>query len=93
MIMPFKAVVRFIWTNGKRVAVSLVGFGLLALGLVMIVTPGPGIVFLIAGLAVLATEYVWAERALEKAKEQASRAKDAVLRKKRGPHDRDDPGR
>jgi hypothetical protein len=36
----------------------------------------------IAGLAVLATEYVWAQRALNFAKRKAQEAKDKVLRKK-----------
>jgi hypothetical protein len=36
----------------------------------------------IAGLAVLATEYVWAQRALNYAKRKAQEAKDKVLRKK-----------
>ena len=48
----------------------------------MLVLPGPGIVVIIAGLAILATEYVWAQRLLRIAKEKANQAKDAVLRKK-----------
>jgi Putative transmembrane protein (PGPGW) len=38
------------------------------------VTPGPGILLIIAGLAVLATEYVWAERLLNLAKHTAGQA-------------------
>ena len=36
---------------------------------------------IIAGLAILATEYVWAQRLLTAAKEKANQAKDAVLGK------------
>ena len=63
----------------------------------MLVLPGPGIVVIIAGLAILATEYVWAQRLLRIAKEKANQAKDAVFRKKeeerpkKGGHRRD-PG-
>ena len=46
-------------------------------------SPGPGILVIIAGLAILATEYVWAQRLLSKAKEKAEQAKDAVLGKKK----------
>ena len=48
----------------------------------MLVLPGPGLLVIIAGLAILATEYVWAERLLQMAKERAIQAKDKVLRKK-----------
>jgi uncharacterized protein (TIGR02611 family) len=75
-----KAVLRFILRSGKRVAVTVVGIALLAAGLVMIVTPGPGLVVMIAGLAVLATEYAWARRALEKARERGKAAAGAVRR-------------
>jgi len=43
----------------------------------MLVLPGPGILVVFVGLLVLATEYTWAERALEKAR---SRAVDATSR-------------
>jgi hypothetical protein len=48
----------------------------------MLVLPGPGIVVIIAGLAILGTEYVWAQRLLRLAKQKATQAKDAVFRKK-----------
>jgi len=79
---PFGAVVRFIMRSGKRIAVTVIGLLLFMAGVVMIVTPGPGLLLIVAGLAVLATEYVWAERALAMAKDRARQARDAVLRKK-----------
>jgi hypothetical protein len=81
-IVPFKVVGRFIARNGKRVAVTIAGFAVLLAGVAMLVLPGPGIVVIIGGLAILATQYVWAERLLKLAKEKAKEAKDAVLRKK-----------
>jgi hypothetical protein len=42
--------------------------------------PGPGILLIIAGLAILATEYVWAQRALNFARDKAKQAKDKVRR-------------
>jgi uncharacterized protein (TIGR02611 family) len=69
---------RFIWRSGKRATVFVVGVALLGVGLVMFVTPGPGILLVVAGLAVLATEFVWAEHLLDKAKEQAGRAAERV---------------
>jgi uncharacterized protein (TIGR02611 family) len=82
---PFKVVWRFLRTSGKRVAVTIVGFAVLVAGVAMLVLPGPGLLVIIAGLAILATEYVWAQRLLAKAKEKAEQAKNAVLRKKDEP--------
>lgn len=81
-IVPFKIVGRFIRRSGKRVAVTIGGFLVLLAGVAMLVLPGPGIVVIIAGLAILATEYVWAQRLLRIAKEKANQAKDAVLGRK-----------
>ena len=83
-IAPFKVVGRFIGRNGKRVGVTIAGFLVLLAGAAMLVLPGPGIVVIIAGLAILATEYVWAQRLLRLAKEKANQAKDAILRKDKG---------
>ena len=79
---PFGVTIRFIGRNGKRIAVSVFGLVLLVAGLAMMVLPGPGILVIIAGLAVLATEYVWAERALNLAKQKAEQAKNKVLGRK-----------
>jgi uncharacterized protein (TIGR02611 family) len=79
---PFHVTIRFIAQNGKRIAVSVVGLLLLAVGLALLALPGPGLLLIIAGLAVLATEYVWAQRALNFAKQRAEQAKNRVLRRK-----------
>jgi uncharacterized protein (TIGR02611 family) len=79
---PIGVTIRFLTRNGKRIAVSVAGLVLLVLGLAMMVLPGPGILFLLAGLAVLATEYVWAQRMLNYAKTKAEQAKNAVTGKK-----------
>jgi uncharacterized protein (TIGR02611 family) len=82
---PFGATIRFIGRNSKRIAVSVAGLLLLAIGLAMLVLPGPGLLLIIAGLAVLATEYVWAQRTLNFAKQRAEQAKNKVLRRKPSP--------
>lgn len=75
---PIGTLVRFIWQNTKRAAVMVMGMVLVGGGLVMLVTPGPGLVLIVAGLAVLATEFVWAEKMLDKAKAQAAAATNKV---------------
>ena len=86
---PFGVTIRFIGRNAKRIAVSVAGGVLVLLGVVMLVLPGPGVVFILAGLALLATEYVWAQRALNYAKQKAEQAKDKVMRRKQPPPDPD----
>ena len=47
------------WRRGLKVAG---GFLLVSLGVVMLVTPGPGVIALAGGIGLLSTEYVWAKR-------------------------------
>jgi uncharacterized protein (TIGR02611 family) len=63
----------------KRFLKILIGFTLLALGVIMLVTPGPGWVTIALGLGLLAAEYVWARRLLDRIKEQGIRIRDSVL--------------
>ncbi len=74
-------VLRFVAHQSVRLSVAAVGFIILAIGIVMLVTPGPGLLVIIAGLAILAHEFAWAARALDKAKVRAARAKEAAIRR------------
>ena len=56
----------------------------------LLVLPGPGWLLIFVGLSILGTEYVWAQRMLRIAKEQANKAKDKVLRRKQAKADRRD---
>ena len=44
----------------RRVVIGTVGATVLLIGLVMIVTPGPAIVIIPIGLAILSIEFAWA---------------------------------
>ncbi len=68
---------RTIASTAKRLLIICVGFTLCGAGLIMLVLPGPGILIIFLGLAVLATDYTWAERALEHTR---TRAIDATSR-------------
>ena len=62
----------------RRVAVLIVGGAVLLAGLVMLVTPGPGLVVILVGLATLASEFPWARRLLTRVREEAgSRGRQA----------------
>ena len=57
----------------KRIVVGIIGITILAIGLVMILTPGPAILVIPLGLSILATEYIWADNILKKFKEKIGR--------------------
>jgi uncharacterized protein (TIGR02611 family) len=59
-----------------KVVITTVGSLVIIAGLVMMVTPGPGIVGVVLGLAILSTEYEWAERWLTKARKKAHDARE-----------------
>ncbi|MEM6641312.1 MAG: PGPGW domain-containing protein [Pseudomonadota bacterium] len=48
------------YKTGKRVVVAVFGVTLLAIGVVMLVLPGPGVLVIAAALGVLAVEFAWA---------------------------------
>ena len=82
VVFPFKVVLRFLGRNAKRIGVAIAGGVLIVIGLALLVLPGPGWLFIFLGLGVLATEFVWAERMLNKARQKAQEAKDAVTRRR-----------
>ena len=61
-----------------KLVVTLVGSTVLAAGLVMMVTPGPGLLGIVAGLAILATEWDWADRWLTTARRKLHEARLAA---------------
>jgi len=50
----------------RKGVVLVLGLSVVAVGVVMLVTPGPAFVVIPAGLAILATEFYWARRLLQK---------------------------
>jgi uncharacterized protein (TIGR02611 family) len=76
-----REILDFIFRSTKRIAVFVVGAALVVLGIALIPLPGPfSIPLMVAGLAVLATEYVWAERMLDTVKDKTTQATDLVKR-------------
>jgi tellurite resistance protein TerC len=65
--------VHLTYSAAKRIVIAIVGASVLLLGIVMIVTPGPALVVIPVGLAILAIEFVWARQWLKKLRELISR--------------------
>ncbi len=66
-----------------RVVVAIFGFLVVLAGLAMLVLPGPGLLVIAIGLGILALEFVWAERLLERTVDKMDDAADAVKRSSR----------
>jgi tellurite resistance protein TerC len=56
----------------RRIVIAIVGFTVLLLGVVMIVTPGPAFLMIPGGLAILGLEFAWARHWLKKARQTIS---------------------
>ncbi len=61
--------------NVARIAKIAGGFFLLGAGIAMIALPGPGWLTIAAALAILAGEFLWARRLLDRLKHHAGRLK------------------
>lgn len=56
----------------RRVVVAVVGVTVVLLGVVMLATPGPGLVVIPLGLAILSIEFAWARLWLKRVRERIS---------------------
>ncbi len=59
------------YKQARRIVVLVVGTSVLLVGVAMIVLPGPAVIVIPAGLAILATEFVWAKKLLRGAAQRA----------------------
>ena len=66
----------------RKLVIFLIGTSVVLIGCVLFFTPGPAIIVIPIGLAILATEFIWAKKLLKKFKETTSSitksAKDAI---------------
>ena len=59
----------------KKFFIALIGGTMLLVGVALLVLPGPGLLVIGGGLAILATEFIWAKRALRRAKGAVARVR------------------
>jgi len=62
----------------RRAFRIVAGFTLLLAGVVMLITPGPGWLVIFLGLSLLAAEFIWARRLMDRMKREGERVRDAV---------------
>ena len=61
---------RIVW----RIIIGLLGGGITVAGAIALIGPGPGVLIILAGLGVLATEFAWAGEVMMHTKRIASKA-------------------
>ena len=69
--------------QARRLVVAVVGGTILLAGVAMLMLPGPAFIVIPLGLAILATEFVWARWLLSQIKERARRVTSAVSESRR----------
>ena len=57
----------------RRIAIAVLGGTVLALGIVMIIAPGPALIVIPIGLAILGIEFAWARHWLKRLRETISK--------------------
>jgi tellurite resistance protein TerC len=68
-------------STAKKIVIAIMGGTVLLIGVIMIVAPGPAIIVIPLGLAILATEFAWARHYKEKLEQkwaQLRRRKNVV---------------
>ena len=63
----------------RRLIVGVVGGTLLLIGIALVVLPGPAFIVIPMGLALLASEFAWARRAIRRAKVMIEKARRGGL--------------
>jgi uncharacterized protein (TIGR02611 family) len=76
--LPKRRPITYIWA--RRIAISIVGGTVLLIGVAMLVLPGPGLVVIPLGLAILGVEYAWARLWLRKVKARTADVIDVIRR-------------
>jgi tellurite resistance protein TerC len=59
----------------RKIIIALIGGTVLLIGVALIVLPGPAFIVIPVGLAILATEFAWAQRAVTKARTMVAKVR------------------
>lgn len=59
----------------RKLIIAIIGGTVLLIGVALIVLPGPAFIVIPIGLAILATEFAWARRAVHRARAMIAKAR------------------
>jgi len=83
-------VIRWIWQRtgldqlppaARKIVIGVIGTTILLIGVALIILPGPAFVVIPMGLAILASEFVWARRVIRRGRIFLRKAKDNLKQK------------
>ncbi len=69
---------RLTYKWARRIAVAVVGGTTVLLGVLLLATPGPGLVVIPVGLAILGLEFAWARRWLRRMRDEGRSALESL---------------
>lgn len=69
---------RHAWRSARKIIVSLVGFPLFIVGVILIPIPGPGLLISFLALLILSLEFSWADAQLVKIKKALKKIYDTA---------------
>ena len=83
------------WTltyrTARRIVIAVIGTSVVLLGVAMLVLPGPGLLTIVGGLAILGLEFAFAKRWLERIKHTTKKTLDEAKRRVRRQPREDEP--
>jgi len=65
--------------QARKLIVGVIGGTVVLVGVIMLVTPGPGWIAIFLGLSILSVEFVWAARLLKRLKDKGRDISNRVL--------------
>lgn len=79
----FKQTWNITYRAARRVAIAVIGTTVVLLGVAMLVLPGPGLLTIVGGLAILGLEFAFARRWLQRIKKETRKTVDRVKQRVR----------
>ena len=64
--------------TAKKVVIAVIGGTVTLIGIALIFLPGPAFIVIPIGLSILATEFLWARRWLQKIRQMAARLRSKI---------------
>ena len=78
-----KRTLHLTYKAARRIVIGIVGLTVLAIGVVMLVTPGPALIVIPVALAILSIEFTWARSWLKRLRETVSKQKERAPENRR----------
>jgi uncharacterized protein (TIGR02611 family) len=60
----------------RKIVITIIGFSVIAIGCALIFLPGPALIVIPIGIAILSLEFLWAKKLLTKVKEKLCKKQD-----------------